>query len=113
MTLTPEVKPEALTQEETIASLGKYGYGWSDSDVAGASAQRGLSKEVVENISNLKNEPESMRKLRLKGKGLPAATPGDLYLELEIAVPSAVTDAQKAAWAALRDAYPGFNPRSA
>ena len=56
----------------------------------------------------------SGRKLRLKGRGIPSTSaPGDLYLELEIAVPSAVTDAQKAAWAALRDAYPGFNPRSA
>ena len=54
------------------------------------------------------------RKLRLKGRGIPSATaPGDLYLELQVAVPSAVTEPQKAAWAALRDAYPGFNPRRA
>ncbi|MGB4466634.1 MAG: DnaJ C-terminal domain-containing protein [Azovibrio sp.] len=51
------------------------------------------------------------RKLRLRGKGIPGRTPGDLYLELDIAVPSAVTDEQKAAWAALAKAYPGFNPR--
>jgi len=52
------------------------------------------------------------RKLRLKGRGIPhASTPGDLYLELDIAVPGAVTEAQKTAWAALRDAYPGFDPR--
>ena len=24
--------PEALTQEQTIESLGRYGYGWADSD---------------------------------------------------------------------------------
>ena len=54
------------------------------------------------------------RKLRLKGRGIPSATaPGDLYLELQVAVPSTVTEPQKAAWAALRDAYPGFNPRRA
>lgn len=57
------------------------------------------------------------RKLRLKGRGIPAAnaaTPaGDLFLELDVAVPGAVTDAQRAAWAALRDAYPGFDPRRA
>ena len=35
---------EPLTQEETIASLGRYGYGWADSDVAGASAQRGCPR---------------------------------------------------------------------
>ena len=53
------------------------------------------------------------RKLRLRGRGIPAATPGDLYLLLEIAVPGAVTDAQKHAWAQLASAYPGFNPRTA
>ena len=51
------------------------------------------------------------RKLRLKGKGIPGREPGDLYLELDIAVPSAVTPEQKAAWEALARAYPGFNPR--
>ncbi len=56
----------------------------------------------------------SGRKLRLKGRGIPSTSaPGDLYLELEIAVPGAVTDEQKAAWTALQGAYPGFNPRSA
>ena len=52
------------------------------------------------------------RKLRLKGRGIPSsATPGDLFLELEIAVPGAVTPEQKAAWEALAKAYPGFDPR--
>src|SRR6187455_1457190 len=58
--------PEALTQEQTIASLGKYGYGWADSDVAGASAQRGLSEAVVRDISAKKSEPEWMLDVRLK-----------------------------------------------
>ena len=55
----------------------------------------------------------SGRKLRLKGRGIPAAEPGDLYLELEPAIPGAVTDEQRAAWAALAQAYPGFDPRLA
>ena len=56
----------------------------------------------------------SGRKLRLKGRGIPSSTaPGDLYLELEPAVPGAVTDAQREAWKALAAAYPGFDPRSA
>src|SRR5882762_3010857 len=59
--------PDALTQEEAIASLGNYGYGWSDSDVAGASAQRGLSEAVVRDISAKKSEPAWMLDLRLKG----------------------------------------------
>jgi len=61
------VPPEGvLTQEETIASLGRYGYGWADSDLAGASAQRGLSEAVVRDISAKKNEPEWMLQTRLK-----------------------------------------------
>ncbi|HEX7427162.1 MAG TPA: Fe-S cluster assembly protein SufB, partial [Mycobacterium sp.] len=58
--------PEALTQEQTIESLGRYGYGWADSDVAGASAQRGLSEAVVRDISGKKNEPEWMLESRLR-----------------------------------------------
>ena len=47
------------------------------------------------------------RTLRLKGRGLPArGAPGDLYLVLAIAVPGAVTAAQKSAWAALAQTYP-------
>ena len=64
MTTFPEVQP--LTQEETIASLGKYGYGWSDTDVAGAGAKRGLSEAVVRDISAKKSEPEWMLDIRLK-----------------------------------------------
>lgn len=45
---------------------GKYGYGWADSDVAGASAQRGLSEAVVRDISAKKSEPEWMLDIRLK-----------------------------------------------
>ncbi|MFI5775749.1 Fe-S cluster assembly protein SufB [Nocardia sp. NPDC051570] len=63
-TTTDQVQP--LSQEETIASLGKYGYGWADSDTAGASAKRGLSEEVVRDISAKKNEPEWMLDVRLK-----------------------------------------------
>src|SRR5207245_7396365 len=44
-----------------------YKFGWADSDVAGASARRGLSEEVVRDISALKNEPEWMLNLRLRG----------------------------------------------
>jgi Fe-S cluster assembly protein SufB len=68
MTTTPEIQKldAPLTQDEAIASLGRYGYGWSDSDVAGASAQRGLSEAVVRDISAKKNEPEWMLEHRLK-----------------------------------------------
>src|SRR5690349_9002802 len=65
MTTAAERTP--LTQEETLATLGRYEFGWSDSDVAGASAQRGLSEAVVRDISGKKNEPEWMLESRLKG----------------------------------------------
>ena len=56
----------AMTQDETIASLGNYEFGWHDTDAAGALAKRGLSEDVVRGISALKSEPEWMLKLRLK-----------------------------------------------
>jgi Fe-S cluster assembly protein SufB len=63
MTTTPE---RVLTQDEQIASLGRYGYGWADTDVAGAVAKRGLSEAVVRDISAKKNEPQWMLDRRLK-----------------------------------------------
>ncbi len=54
------------TDEEIIESIGAYQYGWHDSDVAGAAAQRGLSEDVVRDISAQKSEPEWMLNRRLK-----------------------------------------------
>jgi FeS assembly protein SufB len=56
-----------VTDRPELAGLGNYKFGWADPDVAGAAARRGLSEEVVRNISALKNEPEWMLDLRLKG----------------------------------------------
>ncbi|MGA0067696.1 MAG: Fe-S cluster assembly protein SufB [Candidatus Nanopelagicales bacterium] len=50
-----------------LDGLGRYEYGWSDPDGAGAMAKRGLSEDVVREISALKGEPEWMLDLRLKG----------------------------------------------
>jgi Fe-S cluster assembly protein SufB len=58
--MTTTVHPE-------LEGLGRYEYGWADPDVAGASAQRGLSEAVVRDISARKNEPEWMLERRLKG----------------------------------------------
>ncbi|GGM63233.1 Fe-S cluster assembly protein SufB [Longimycelium tulufanense] len=57
---------QPLSQEEALATLGRYEYGWADPDVAGASARRGLSEEVVRDISARKDEPEWMLEARLK-----------------------------------------------
>lgn len=55
-----------MTQDEAIASIGNYNYGWHDADTAGSVATRGLSEAKVREISALKNEPEWMLKTRLK-----------------------------------------------
>src|SRR6202163_3082993 len=55
------------TANDQLEGLGTYKFGWADSDVAGASARRGLSEEVVRDISARKNEPEWMLENRLKG----------------------------------------------
>jgi Fe-S cluster assembly protein SufB len=54
------------TAHPELEGIGRYAFGWSDPDAAGAVARRGLSEDVVRNISALKNEPEWMLKLRLK-----------------------------------------------
>jgi Fe-S cluster assembly protein SufB len=52
---------------DQLEGLDRYKFGWSDSDEAGMTAQRGLSEDVVRNISALKGEPEWMLDMRLKG----------------------------------------------
>ncbi|GII96637.1 Fe-S cluster assembly protein SufB [Sinosporangium siamense] len=56
-----------VTDRPELEGLGNYRFGWADSDAAGAAAKRGLSEDVVRNISALKDEPEWMLDLRLKG----------------------------------------------
>jgi len=58
------------TQQEHLDALGNYDFGWHDSDHAGSNARRGINEEVVRNISGLKNEPQWMLDLRLKGFNL-------------------------------------------
>jgi len=50
-------------------------------------------------------------KMRLKGRGIPAASAGDLYVVLQIALPPANDEKAKAAYRAMGDALP-FNPRA-
>ena len=52
------------------------------------------------------------RKLRVKGRGLPAKTPGDFYFVLKIAQPPASSETEKKAYADLHTAFNLFNPRS-
>src|SRR6266576_6258774 len=55
------------TAHPELEGLDRYKFGWADSDAAGESARRGLSEEVVRDISAKKNEPKWMLDLRLKG----------------------------------------------
>lgn len=48
----------------------------------------------------------SGNKLRLKGRGLPGLPAGDQIVTLAVNVPAATTDTQRAAYEALRDAFP-------
>ena len=55
---------------------------------------------------------QSGRKLRLKGRGIPASPPGDLYLILDVVLPPANNDKARAIYQAMaRDL--AFNPRAA
>ncbi len=67
---TPAGPGLGQTQDQHLEALGRYEWGWADPDVAGASAKRGLTPEVVADISRLKNEPQWMLDLRLKGHRL-------------------------------------------
>lgn len=49
-----------------LDNMGTYEFGWSDSDKAGANAERGINPTVVANISKIKEEPEWMLSTRLK-----------------------------------------------
>ena len=53
------------------------------------------------------------RKLRLKGKGLPAKAPGDLYAVLTIALPPSASEPEQEAWRGLARAFAAYNPRAA
>ena len=53
----------------------------------------------------------SGRKLRLKGRGLPGNPPGDLFLELELASPSANTEKERELYRTMAREFASFNAR--
>jgi Fe-S cluster assembly protein SufB len=55
------------TVPTALEGIGRYDFGWADANDVGATARRGLSEEVVRDISAKKNEPEWMLQQRLKG----------------------------------------------
>ena len=63
---------------------------------------------------DLKIPPNSKAggKLRLKGRGIPGTTPGDFYVVLQVVLPSAENDVDKAAYASLAEQFKSFAPRA-
>lgn len=51
---------------EKLPELSEYQYGFRDKDVSVYRTERGLTREVVEEISRMKNEPQWMLDFRLK-----------------------------------------------
>jgi Fe-S cluster assembly protein SufB len=49
-----------------MPDIGEYKYGFRDKDVSIFRSKRGLTKEIVEEISRMKNEPQWMLDFRLK-----------------------------------------------
>jgi Fe-S cluster assembly protein SufB len=67
MTTAPIIQQrETPTQDEQIDALSRYNFGWADTDTAGATAKRGLSEDVVRDISEKKSEPGWMLERRVK-----------------------------------------------
>jgi curved DNA-binding protein len=54
---------------------------------------------------------QSGRKLRLKGRGIPARTPGDLYLILEVVLPPADDPRARVLYEEMARELSDFNPR--
>ena len=55
-----------MSSEATLQGIGEYKYGFSDPETPVFKSGRGLSREVVEQISAMKGEPQWMLDFRLK-----------------------------------------------
>src|SRR5690625_7805454 len=51
---------------KNVPTSGEYKYGFHDKDVSVFRTEKGLTRKVVEEISNMKEEPEWMLEYRLK-----------------------------------------------
>ena len=86
MTTAPERAAESapLTQEETLATLGRYDFGWSDPDVAGSSARRGLSADVVADmLESGETPPDALSERQYSGKFV-VRVPPEVHRKLAI-----------------------------
>ncbi|MGV6859916.1 MAG: DnaJ C-terminal domain-containing protein [bacterium] len=53
----------------------------------------------------------SGKRMRLKGRGMPAKTPGDFYVRIQVEAPMPEGDEQKQAYESLKAAFPAFDAR--
>ena len=53
-----------------MPEIGDYKYGFADKDVSVFRSERGLTREIVEEISTMKEEPQWMLDYRLKVIGI-------------------------------------------
>ncbi len=60
---------------------------------------------------NIPPDSQAGKKMRLRGRGIPAKEPGDEYLLLEVALPPASTEKARAFYKKMSEELP-FNPRS-
>jgi curved DNA-binding protein len=62
---------------------------------------------------DLKIPPNSRSggKLRLKGRGIPGNTPGDFYVVLQVVLPVAESESDKAVFTAMAEQFKSFQPR--
>jgi curved DNA-binding protein len=60
---------------------------------------------------NIPEGSQSGRKMRLKGRGIPASTPGDMFVTLRIVLPQATTDADREIYRQMKSKL-DFNPRA-
>jgi curved DNA-binding protein len=65
-------------------------------------------------VVELKVPPGSTARtrLRLKGRGIPGSTPGDLYVLLQIVLPPAESDAAKTYYREMAEKFGSFDPRA-
>ncbi len=56
---------------------------------------------------------QSGKQLRVRGKGVPAKEPGELYLDLQVVLPPADTPEAKAGYETMAREFPAFDPRAA
>jgi len=54
----------------------------------------------------------SGKRMRLKGRGIPAKQPGDFYVTLEIVLPDKLSDKELSVYKALQTENSNFNPRA-